>query len=104
MKFIWSAWTIVIGAIATPHIDASTYNEDQKGRITRDHENKRRGGGSLMRTQKLQNERDLSGQSRIVGGQDAAIGKYPFFVEWNGCGASLVHKGKQSSLNVLILL
>jgi secreted trypsin-like serine protease len=47
----------------------------------------------------LRNERGLSGQSRIVGGQDADIGKYPFFVEWDGCGASLVHKGKFSSSN-----
>ena len=31
--------------------------------------------------------------SRIVGGNDAEIGGYPFFVEWEGCGASLIHKG-----------
>ncbi|KAI2508047.1 peptidase [Fragilaria crotonensis] len=30
--------------------------------------------------------------SRIVGGVDAEIGRYPFFVEWEGCGASLIHK------------
>jgi secreted trypsin-like serine protease len=34
-----------------------------------------------------------AGQSRIVGGQNAGIGEYPFFVEWDGCGASLIHKG-----------
>lgn len=32
-------------------------------------------------------------QTRIVGGSDAEIGAYPFFVEWEGCGASLIHKG-----------
>jgi hypothetical protein len=94
MNLIWSAWTIAIGVIATPHIHASTTKDDYKGRILLERENELTGGGSLMRTKKLRNERDLSAQSRVVGGQDADIGKYPFFVEWDGCGASLVHKGK----------
>jgi hypothetical protein len=84
MKFIWSACTIVIGAFVTPHIDASTFKHKS---------------AEGMRKKMLRNERALSGQSRIVGGQDADIGKYPFFVEWEGCGASLVHKGKFSSSN-----
>ena len=84
MKFIWSAWTLVIGAFATPHIDASTFKHKS---------------AEGMRTKMLRNERALSGQGRIVGGQDADIGKYPFFVEWEGCGASLVHKGKFSTSN-----
>ena len=33
-------------------------------------------------------------RSRIVGGNDADVGEYPFFVEWAGCAASLVHKGE----------
>jgi hypothetical protein len=33
------------------------------------------------------------GQTKIVGGKEADIGEYPFFVEWDGCGASLIHKG-----------
>lgn len=32
-----------------------------------------------------------SGNSRIVGGDNADIGEYPFFVEWGSCGATLVH-------------
>ena len=36
---------------------------------------------------------EIDNQSRIVGGHDAEIGGYPFFVEWEGCGASLIHKG-----------
>jgi len=31
-------------------------------------------------------------ESRIVGGYDAEIGSYPFFVSWGGCGASLIEK------------
>ena len=32
--------------------------------------------------------------SRIVGGNQAAKGKYPYFVQWErGCGASLIHTG-----------
>jgi len=32
----------------------------------------------------------IPSQSRIVGGTNAADGAYPFFVNWGGCGASLV--------------
>ena len=28
---------------------------------------------------------------KIVGGDRAMNGEYPFFVLWNGCGASLIH-------------
>jgi secreted trypsin-like serine protease len=31
---------------------------------------------------------DLS--DRIVGGEDAVAGEFPFFVQWRGCGASLI--------------
>jgi secreted trypsin-like serine protease len=27
---------------------------------------------------------------RIVGGEDAEAGEFPFFVQWRGCGASLI--------------
>jgi hypothetical protein len=37
---------------------------------------------------------NATGDSRIVGGNDAGIGEYPFFVEWDGCGAALVHNGE----------
>lgn len=33
---------------------------------------------------------DFGFESRIVGGDPAAKGKYPFFTRWGGCGASLV--------------
>jgi secreted trypsin-like serine protease len=33
----------------------------------------------------------LAAESRIVGGTQATPGEYPFFVEWSGCGASLIH-------------
>ena len=29
---------------------------------------------------------------RIVGGEDAEPGEFPFFVKWRGCGASLIWK------------
>lgn len=32
-----------------------------------------------------------SEQPRIVGGTAAAAGQYPFFVNWNGCGATLIY-------------
>ena len=31
-------------------------------------------------------------QFRIIGGNDAPSGRYPFFVQWHGCGASLIHE------------
>ena len=31
-------------------------------------------------------------QPRIVGGQNAGVGEYPFFVQGSGCGASLIWK------------
>ena len=90
MKLYWSACAIVIGVIgAAPFIDASSYKDTPR-------EQKLTGEGVFMRTKMLRNQRSLSDQSRIVGGNDADIGKYPFFVEWEGCGASLVHKGKPS--------
>jgi secreted trypsin-like serine protease len=30
-------------------------------------------------------------QPRIIGGNTADEGKYPFFAQWSGCGASLIH-------------
>lgn len=39
-------------------------------------------------------EEHVPTESRIVGGADADVGEYPFFVEWAGCGASLIHPGK----------
>jgi len=32
----------------------------------------------------------IPSESRIVGGENAPDGAYPFYVRWNGCGASLV--------------
>merc|ERR1719197_627406 len=32
----------------------------------------------------------IPAESRIVGGDDADIDEYPFFVSWGGCGASLI--------------
>ena len=29
-------------------------------------------------------------EPRIVGGFDASAGAFPFFVQWSGCGASLI--------------
>ena len=51
---------------------------------------------SLRNFGKERSDRDLQSESRIVGGTDADIGEYPFFVEWEGCGASLIHKGALS--------
>jgi secreted trypsin-like serine protease len=31
-------------------------------------------------------------ESRIVGGNRASPGEYPYFVQWDGCGASLIHE------------
>lgn len=31
-------------------------------------------------------------ESRIVGGAEASVDAYPFFVKWSGCGASLISK------------
>ena len=35
---------------------------------------------------------ELELEDRIVGGADADPGEFPFFVQWSGCGASLVWK------------
>ena len=41
--------------------------------------------------------------SRIVGGNDAEIGGYPFFVEWEGCGASLIHNGECLFMLIMVI-
>lgn len=33
---------------------------------------------------------DIQIESRIVGGTDVPVEEYPFFVQWNGCGGSLI--------------
>lgn len=83
---IWPAWTIVVGAISVLEVGALSYNKDVASNEL---------SGSFMKPTMLRDKRDLASQSRIVGGNDADIGKYPFFVEWDLCGASLIHKGKQ---------
>jgi secreted trypsin-like serine protease len=35
---------------------------------------------------------DKNIESRIVGGSNALPGEFPFFVQWSGCGASLIHE------------
>lgn len=40
----------------------------------------------------LADERDNNMNSRIVGGTNAAPSEFPFFVQWKGCGASLIHE------------
>jgi hypothetical protein len=93
MKVMWSAWAIVIVALSAPEIGARSYKKDPaRGSFM--------GGGLMVRPKMLRDERDLAGQSRIVGGTDADIGAYPFFVEWDLCGASLIHKGKHRQTNV----
>ena len=34
----------------------------------------------------------VSGTTRIYGGNQAKLGKYPYFTQWRGCGASLIHE------------
>lgn len=94
---MWLSWALVIGAISAPDVGASSYNKDSKPASNESGrgETEVLGGGFLARTKMLRDKRDLAGQSRIVGGNDADIGKYPFFVEWDLCGASLIHTGKQ---------
>eukprot|EP00980_Cylindrotheca_fusiformis_P016947 scaffold5159_cov112-Cylindrotheca_fusiformis.AAC.1 len=35
---------------------------------------------------------DRNIEPRIVGGSDAVPGEFPFFVQWGGCGGSLIHE------------
>mmetsp|Transcript_32894 Transcript_32894/g.48667 ORF Transcript_32894/g.48667 Transcript_32894/m.48667 type:complete len:553 (+) Transcript_32894:204-1862(+) len=47
----------------------------------------------LLQQQQQQEENNLAAiatTTRIVGGTDAAIDAYPFYVKWGGCGASLL--------------
>ena len=30
-------------------------------------------------------------ETKLVGGNDASKGEYPFFAHWDGCGASVIH-------------
>jgi hypothetical protein len=91
MKVMLSALTIIVGAIGAPKISALPYSKDQPWESFK---NGFRGGGLVRKM--LRDNKDLAGESRIVGGDDADIGEYPFFVEWQGCGASLIHKGTRS--------
>jgi hypothetical protein len=76
MKIISSVLLIV--TLSTPRIHAEI---DEKDYHKQTHWQQSTGGLRKLR-------------SRIVGGNDADIGEYPFFVEWAGCAASLVHKGE----------
>eukprot|EP00980_Cylindrotheca_fusiformis_P031118 scaffold25830_cov162-Cylindrotheca_fusiformis.AAC.19 len=46
----------------------------------------------LRKRRSLVGHRHSPMQSRIIGGDEAPPGQYPFFVQWNGCGASLIHE------------
>ena len=35
---------------------------------------------------------DMLSTNKIVGGSDASLNNYPFFVDLNGCGGSLIHE------------
>jgi secreted trypsin-like serine protease len=45
-----------------------------------------------VKTEKQIHHRHIAAESRIVGGTQATPGEYPFFVQWGGCGASLIHE------------
>jgi trypsin len=51
---------------------------------------------SAQKTLRSKNKRFLGQQhipiqSRIIGGSEAPTDQYPWFVQWSGCGASLIH-------------
>lgn len=94
MNIKWTAWAIIVGSILCvseiqAEIHAFTHAKDQP-RESYKHE---LSGKVFMRKKNLRDPQDLAGNSRIVGGEDADVGEYPFFVEWQGCGASLIHTG-----------
>ncbi|KAI2508848.1 hypothetical protein MHU86_5582 [Fragilaria crotonensis] len=68
MKFIYASWWALITSVGASRLRGTNHG----------------GHGNDNAT----------GNSRIVGGDDAGIGEYPFFVEWDACGAALVHDGE----------
>jgi len=66
----------------------STFGEKDSASNLRknDNENNEANGNERFLTEGL----SIPTESRIVGGEDAPDGAYPFFVSWGGCGASLV--------------
>jgi hypothetical protein len=68
-----------------------THTKDQP---RESYKNELKGGGLFRKN--LRDTNNFASDSRIVGGNDADIGKYPFFVEWQGCGASLIHTGTKT--------
>lgn len=59
--------------------------------------------GAHAETGRIRSATHTPNNSRIVGGEDAEIGGYPFFVEWEGCGASLIHKGEFLFMQIMVL-
>jgi hypothetical protein len=49
------------------------------------------GKRGLRKTRSLTHRQHIPMESRIIGGSEAPAGQYPFFVQWIGCGASLIH-------------
>lgn len=79
---------ILIAALGTPIL--ATPDRSDKDHHKQTYARQQFNGG----LRKLLHEEHLPTQSRIVGGSDAAVGQFPFFVDWSGCGASLIHKGE----------
>jgi len=68
------------------HKETYHHNRDFLRKKFTQHENKIESENPKHKQQVDRNSK----KSKIVGGVDADIGKYPFFVSWGGCGASLV--------------
>lgn len=80
---------VLIAALAAPVL-ATTRDRSDKDHHKQAYAKNQSNGG----LRKLLNEKHVPTQSRIVGGSDTNVGQFPFFVDWSGCGASLIHKGE----------
>jgi trypsin len=70
----------------TAYLISCSAAEDAKNYHEKTYGNKQTG------LRKLLYEDHIPTQSRIVGGTSTSIDEFSFFVEWSGCGASLIHK------------
>ena len=88
MKIISPA--ILIAALSASRIHAETHQKDHHKQTYG-----QQSTGGLRKLNRNETRTHIPAESRIVGGSDADVGEYPFFVDWNGaCGASLIHKGE----------
>ena len=94
MKLYLTAILISTGALVHPTALARIGSSNNPARRTKEkHLGPRRKEKKPHNSNsKVPEEKEETGHNRIVGGEVASPGEFPFFVDFAGCGASLIHE------------